>query len=535
MLRTLLAAAVLTHAALVLEGQSCVYATDFDGALAAPTPVSLDKLGSSVAIDGEVAVVGASCGDAAYLYEQVPGGGWTSGSPLVPVTPLSSPARFGEAVAIDGDLIAVGAPDDRTSGPLPSGSVYLFERDPNVSGGWRELTRLFPDDASNGDEFGASVSLSGDTLVVGAPKKLVSIHRTGAVYVFERDAGGPNAWGQTRRLRANSPIANSFFGNAVAVEGDRLVIGSEGDESFFVFERSTIDPEDWIQRNRFTLTLAGSLGDSVALSGDTIAVGDSSGGPAADGYVLVYERRPGPFSQWNVAARLSTVPVQPNAGFGTSVAIDGDVILVGATRLDNFVGGAFLYERNEGGTEAWGEIARFDGQDPGTNDGMGAAVALDEDRLIVGIPRDDPLGALDSGSAETYSFEFLGPRSVVQDRNAGANPVSYTASTAVLGGALRGTCDLTTTGHDLAVFFAFDAPANVVLAGGQVLLCVEQARDGELFTGRGITLAGPMPSFSFPIPNDNSVCGTRLCTQVLHVAGTFPFALSNAQDVTVGL
>ena len=115
------------------------------------------------------------------------------------------------------------------------------------------------------------------------------------------------------------------------------------------------------------------------------------------------------------------------------------------------------------------------------------------------------------------------------------NPNSYTAGTAIFGGTLEGTCDLTTTGHLAAWFLAFESPARIPLAGGQDLLCLDLGR-GELFTGNGIgPVFGPIATFDLPVPGSSAACGTTFYSQALHFFGVTPFAISNAQDIRIGL
>ena len=123
----------------------------------------------------------------------------------------------------------------------------------------------------------------------------------------------------------------------------------------------------------------------------------------------------------------------------------------------------------------------------------------------------------------------------VTTRNAGTNPVSYTAAPLVFGGSFTASVDLTTTGHNFAILLGFDTPIDVPLGGGQRLLCVDFGGSGELFTGAGLgPVAGPTANFSLPLPSDLAFCNFNFCSQALHFGGPVPFALSNAQDLTLG-
>jgi len=118
----------------------------------------------------------------------------------------------------------------------------------------------------------------------------------------------------------------------------------------------------------------------------------------------------------------------------------------------------------------------------------------------------------------------------------GTNPLSFACSPLHFGGSLSATVFLgATTGHTSALLIAFDSKINILLGGGQRLLCVDLSGAGEMFTGSGMgPVAGPTALFSAPVPNDLGLCNMHLSAQAIHFGGVVPFALSNAQDLTVG-
>lgn len=118
-------------------------------------------------------------------------------------------------------------------------------------------------------------------------------------------------------------------------------------------------------------------------------------------------------------------------------------------------------------------------------------------------------------------------------RNSGSNPASYTSNAPVLGATFTGVVDLSTTGHSLALLFGFSSPVNVVLGGGQTLLCLDLIGAGEFLAQP--FMAGPLAQFDIPVPTDLALCGFPVCTQALHFGAVSPFALSNAQDLIVGM
>ena len=118
----------------------------------------------------------------------------------------------------------------------------------------------------------------------------------------------------------------------------------------------------------------------------------------------------------------------------------------------------------------------------------------------------------------------------------GTNPLSFACSPLTFGGSLSATVFLgATTGHSHALLIAFDSKINLLLSGGQRLLCVDLSGSGEMFTGAGLgPVAGPTALFSAAVPNDLGLCNLHLSAQAIHFGAVIPFALSNAQDLTVG-
>ena len=324
-----------------------------------------DRFGAAVAVDGDLAVVGAR-GDedpngpeagAAYAFERSDGV-WTHGGQLAASDGVSYDG-FGHAVAVEGDAAVVGAPFDDSPERSPAGAAYAFER----SGGeWVQRSKLTVPGGDPGDALGASVVTSDDVVLVGAPG-------ASAVHVFERS--GEN-W-----TRAAGLSGDGRFGTAVAVQDDVAVVGAPGAGTAHVFERSG---GNWTRIAR--LTGEGGSGDrfgaAVALDGGAALVGD----PGA-GAVFVFERSGG---DWSRAARLD--PGDGAAGFGSAVDLGGDVAVVGDPSVDGpdgeDAGTATVFERSDG---AWSRLERL-AADPGPGDALGIAVGVDDGTVLVGAPGD---------------------------------------------------------------------------------------------------------------------------------------------------
>jgi hypothetical protein len=203
--------------------------------------------------------------------------------------------QFGFAVALSGNTAVIGAPSDDLAG-TDQGSAYVFVRSGTS---WSQQGRLNSVDGAANDEFGYSVALSDDTVVVGAPGDDVGASSTqGSAYVFVRNG---TSWSQQQKLIANDGAVNDQFGTSVALNGETVVVGAYFDSiganrvqgSAYVFVRSGAL---WIQQQKLTANDGADsdqFGVSVALSGDTVVVGagnDDSGANTDQGSAYIFVR-----------------------------------------------------------------------------------------------------------------------------------------------------------------------------------------------------------------------------------------------------
>jgi hypothetical protein len=194
-------------------------------------------------------------------------------------------------------------------------------------------------------------------------------------------------------------------------------------------------------------------------------------------------------------------------------------------------GAAYLYSRDASG---WTLADRPYGSDSdGQTGAFGSSLAFDGENALIGCMHCDFVGCGDFGchnDGAIYSFDICA-KATLESRNAGANPSSLSGTPAILGGSFELEVDLATTGHALALPFAFEARAELALQGGQVLLAADR--------GLGALLqippqAGPRAVFALPVPTDPDLIGFAFSAQALHLGGRAPFALSNALDFVVG-
>ncbi len=321
-----------------------------------------DEFGISVAVSGDTVVVGAYRTDAggddagaAYIFERNEGGAdnWGEVAKLV-ATDAQAGDLFGSSVAIVGDAVVVGAASDDAAGP-GAGAAYVFERGQGGADSWGEVKKLTASDAQAGDEFGWSVAVSGDTVVVGAVSEDTGGDVAGATYVFERDEGGAGNWGEVKKLTASTDArAYLGFGWSVAVSGDTAVVGANG--AAYVFSRDQGGASNWGQVAKLTAPDGRQFGSSVAVNDDTAVVGADRVGTAH-----IFRRDQGGTDNWGQAAWLPCSGCYHFAGFffGWSVALSGDSVVVGAPFGDGSrgtSGAAYVYRRDHGGADQWGEV-----------------------------------------------------------------------------------------------------------------------------------------------------------------------------------
>ncbi len=334
-------------------------------------------------------------------------------SELKVTAPDGAASEFiGTSVAISGDTALVGASGHYVDSIL-AGSVYVFVRDGST---WNLQQQLTASDGAAGDNFGWSVALSGDTALVGAFLADVSGNTDqGSAYIFTRSG---TTWSQQARLIASDGAAEDLFGVSVALSGDTALVGAPYHDfggnidqgSAYVFARSGTT---WSQQARLTASDGAAhdwFGTSVALSGSTALVGASgddvsSNGNQGSAYVFV-----GSGISWSQQAKLTASDGAAGDWFGNSVSLThtGDAALVGAPYADIGAnvdqGAAYHFTRS---WWTWSQHYKLTALDGAVRDYFGSSVALELYQALVGALGDDIGANVDQGSA--YVFVPSGP------------------------------------------------------------------------------------------------------------------------------
>lgn len=412
--------------------------------LAAGDGEPADIFGGRVAIVGDTAVVGAQLDDdqgmqSGSVHVFVRGGGaWTAQAKLTALDGADD-AHFGASIALFGDTAVVGAPDNNGQGKS-SGAVYVFVQSGD---GWIQQAKLTASDEAAEDQFGASVALAEDTLVVGAPNSDTVANQSGSAYVFGRTS---DMWFEQAKLKAGDAEVNDHFGASVALSGDTAVVGAtfEDDRAVdsgaaYVFVRSG---GLWAEQVKLKASDAASddlFGASVAVAADTAVVGalfhDTGAVNAGAAYVFVLRE-----GAWVEEAMLLASDGGADDRFGSSVAVAGDTAVVGAPASNGPVdsplpdsGAAYVFMR----IGAWAERAKLRASDAAEGDGFGASVAVAGDTVVAGAPSKDGSGP-DLGAAYVH---LLGAPGQCQDETHSVDPRPPGAPEGVLTDCAPRRCD----------------------------------------------------------------------------------------------
>jgi hypothetical protein len=503
-----------------------------------------DEFGFDVVVEESTAVLGAHLDDdvgsasgSAYVFERM-GSAWVERAKLC-ASDAGPFDRFGWSVALCGDTLVVGSPNEDGAG-MDSGAAYVFARSGTL---WTEEAKLTSGDAAAFDHFGYAVSVSGDTALVGACGNDDAGPESGSAYVFRRTG---SVWIQEGKLTAAGATGQDRFGQAVCVDGDTALVGACGEDdagsesgAVHAFERNG---SQWARRGKLTAS-DGSAGDwfgcAVSVHEDLALVGalyeDAAG--ANSGSAYVFERAG---STWSEQAKLSPADAFAGDVFGCSVSIQAEKALVGAFGDDdmgNNSGSAYLFVRAGPG---WAEDSKLVPSDGAIGDVFGSAVSLSGGTALVGAYWDDdgcPGGVnCDMGSAYVFS---ICPGSVLATESVRVgNPPNPNAllpgctSRPIIGEVWDPVIDHTSFAPGAILdFVAVDTVAALNYSTPMGTLLITPPPPQRIYT----QLAGGQ-TFEIPVPDDCSFVGVQVYAQ----GGAYTPApgpgieLTNALDLVLG-
>ena len=377
------------------------------------TTASSVRLGQSVAIDGTTLVVGgplfagfASQAGAVYVY--VYSASWVI-EQILEASNKQAGDQFGYSVSVHTDTIVVGAPFTDSNGDM-SGSAYMFNR---VVTTWTEVEELTATDASSNDRYGEHVAINDQSVIVVAPN-----NSGNAIYTYSRSSG--LTWIFNVQL---ADVDNIF---AFAASNNGIALSAP---LVYAFKSTTVDPAGgWAQRQEVlaaNVIGSASYGTSVATTSDISVVGvhtsNTNGLESGAAYVFKKDNLSG---EWLEVAQLS--PLDPTEGkkFGYSVDITeyDNTIIVGAIGdTDNGVGSGAAYLFAAGPGDTWSMSKKLVAGSGIASEAFGTSVAIDVDTVVVGVPGDSTTA---SGSGAAHIIDRAGgawiPQTLVSGTALGA-------------------------------------------------------------------------------------------------------------------
>lgn len=412
---------------------------------------------------------------------------------------LSPGDAFGYDVDVDGDRAVVSTPIIDLGAGVESGAAFIYERD--MAGDWQFVVPLTASDGAAFDQFGTSVSLFGDRIVVGAPGVVHGGPTTGAAYVYDRDTSGN--WVEAPRLIGTGLAGSGSFGWDVELDGNRLVVGAPSavnpaaggpTGAAYVFEYDFgLSAFSQVQEMfAADAQLDDGFGFAVDIDGEVVVVGayldDHPGGGTDAGSIYVFERQISvipPTVQWTQSQKLVGSAVNGLEFFGLSVAISGTTIVASApldtylistsTTVTQNTGTVFVFELTGSPfPTGWAETEII--RPSQASGDFGISLDIDANRIVVGAELDE--GA--EGAAFLYQRTSLNPswaevRKLEASAPAGADRLGW--STAISGDfvVVGGTQDIASP-VGTGVAYAFDAggpldslvatPSTLSLAAG---------------------------------------------------------------------
>ena len=374
-----------------------------------PDPQRGDEFGRAVAVQNNIVVVGApneaSLGfgtGAAYVYEKT-STGWQFQQTLT-AHDASAGSFFGTSVAIDGDRIVVGAYGDPNV-DVGAGAAYVFVR---AATKWTPEAKLIGSENSAFDGFGISVAIKDDRIVCGAfGNSPPNQSEVGSAYVFRRING---LWIQEQELSASDGAPLARFGLSVAMNADTVAVGADGDAELGFYSGAvyvfTFDGSTWVQQQKLHAQdpqESASFGYHIAMSGDTLVAGAPQNqiGNHTLGAAYIFTRGS---HGWSQDRKLVAMDSDAFDGFGLRVAISDDTIAVGSMFDHDAApggGAAYVYKRN--GQSGWSLRDKLFASDAAKDDNFGSAVAVSNNTVLVGaFARSDI--AFIAGAAYIYEF-----------------------------------------------------------------------------------------------------------------------------------
>jgi hypothetical protein len=367
-----------------------------------------DQFGFPVAIDGNTAVVSSQEGYLVYVFSE---GMWVFQDMLIPSD--GAPSNCSPRVVdIENDTVVAGCSGVTVGSNMEQGAAYVFVREGTS---WSQQQRLTASDGSTGDLFGLSVAISGESVIVGAPRNDVGANiDQGTAYIFTRADG---IWSEQAILTPNDPVANRFFGYTVELNDNTAALGTirtsqSPPPAVYVFVR---EGTSWPQQTKISICEPSGINGTqcrfgtsgLSIQGDELVVGNSAlnvGDVTGAGGVYLFSRSSG---AWTQQQRITLPDPRESDSFGNAVSIDGNTLVIGAPAANVNSGTVYAY-RND--SDGWAHIQTFYKIDDGPSDLFGNSVAASGNRIIISRSRDNVSTSNTVGAAYIYAESAAEPQ-----------------------------------------------------------------------------------------------------------------------------
>jgi hypothetical protein len=317
---------------------------------------------------------------------------------------------FGWSVSISGNTVVVGEPYATIGANQSQGAAYVFVK---PASGWANMTQVAKLTASDGfayTYFGYSVSVNGNTVVAGAQGALGG---NGAAYVFVKPASGWTDMTQTAELTASDGIIGDYLGAAVSVSRNTVVAGAasknSGQGAVYVFVKPAHGWANMTQQAELTASdgmPSDSFGFSVAASGNTVVAGSPKGITGGIGSAYVFVKPSGGWADMTQTAELTASDGSPDQLLGTSVSVSGNAVVAGASNT-GLGGTAYVFVEPVGGWADMTQTAELTARRGAPPNGLGASVSISGNTIVAGAPFE----TVGSNSQQGVAYLFKKPAS----------------------------------------------------------------------------------------------------------------------------
>ena len=378
--------------------------------ITAQTPSISETYGRATAIEGNYAFVGkpgpATQAGAVEVYQKS-NGTWVFKQLLV-AADASNDDDFGLSLDVSGTTLAIGAPQTEDNSETNHGAVYIFDLQTN--GTWTQTAKLTADNKGAGDKLGNSVAIDGDVLVTGAYFEDTTASNSGAAYVFSRSGG---SWSQTTMLKAADAEENDEFGypHSVAIQGNTIVVGAPKEDTGFTNAGAayifTYDGSSWSQAQKIqaaTRAAEDFFSLDVNISGDYIVLGAIlRNSNGLSNSGAAYVFKRGIDGTYTEKQILTPSDAAANDRFGFGIDIQGDLLMIGAYQDNTDAGSLYLFQKTA--DDVWRQNDKIVASNAASNDEFASSVKLSGTSLIVGSRFSDPGSVSAAGSAYFYEIE----------------------------------------------------------------------------------------------------------------------------------